>query len=219
MHFLKENNKLAVTLFALGIFALSVLYLDKFLLSWTRELNDCKSSLCALLDTIYPFISYVSNGLSFIAVILVLFILAKFYNKRFYEVNTSLCAGFAATGIVAQLLKHLIGRARPKLTDNFIVIGPSWESKYDSIPSGHTAVAFCFASILSEYYPKHRTLFYLLAILVGVGRLKIPSHFLSDVVAGAVIGLFIGKATFKYCKLFINKRKPTNPALMGSHHS
>ena len=175
--------------------------------------------MCTLLHTLYPFISHVSNGLSFIGIIIVLFILAKFYNKRFYEVNTSLCAGFAATGIVAQLLKHLIGRARPKLTDNFVVIGPSWESKYDSIPSGHTAMAFCFAAILSEYYPKYRALFYLLAVLVGAGRLKAPSHFLSDVVAGAVIGLFIGKAAFKYCKLFINKRKTINPALMGSHPS
>ena len=211
MRYLKENNRLAVALFTLAMFALSIFYLDTLFLFWAREWKDGKSLMYTSVDTVYPFIRDASNGLSFIAIIIGFFLLARFYNKRLYEAGTSLCIGFAATGIVAQLLKHMIGRARPKIADTLIIIGPTWKSKYDSFPSGHTAVAFCFAYILSAYYPKYRVLFYLLAILVGAGRLKVPSHFLSDVIAGAVIGLFIGKLTLHYVKLFMNRKRMAEP--------
>ena len=207
MHYLKENNRLAVALFTLAMFFLSFFYLDTLLLFWAREFKVGKSFLYTLIDTAYPFIRDASNGLSFIAIIIGFFLLARLYNKGLYETGTSLCIGFAATGIATQLLKHMIGRARPKIADTLIIIGPTWKSKYDSFPSGHTAVAFCFAYILSAYYPKYRVLFYLLAMLVGAGRLKVPSHFLSDVMAGAVLGLFIGKATLHYVKLFMDRKR------------
>ena len=207
MHFLKKNNSLAIVIFTVTLFPLSFFYLDKLYLSWLWEVKTSGSFIYAALDAIYPVINYASNGLSFIVIIIVFFILGRFFNKRLYETGALLCAGFAVTGIVAQLLKHLIGRARPRLTENLIMIGPSWKSGHDSFPSGHTAIAFCFAYILSKYYPKYKALFYMLAVIVGVGRLKVPSHFLSDVLAGAVVGLLLGKLTTNHFIPFINRQK------------
>jgi len=207
MHSLKENNKLAVRVSLLALFLLLVTSLDRQYVLWLREFKTGNPSLRALLDAVYPFINYASHGVSFIALIILFFILAVFYNKRLYETGTALCIGFVATGLAVQILKHLIGRARPKHADSFIMIGPSWKSGYDSFPSGHTAGAFCLAYILSRYYPKYRILFFLCAVLVGVGRLKIPSHFLSDVFAGAIFGLFMGKLAFHYFASFMEREK------------
>jgi undecaprenyl-diphosphatase len=206
MRSLKEKNKLAVGVSLLAVFLLLVTSLDRQYMMWLREFKTGNPSLRALLDTVYPLISYASNGVSFIALIGLFFILSIFYNKRLRETGTALCIGYVVTGLAVQILKHLIGRARPKLTDSFIMIGPSWKSGYDSFPSGHTAGAFCIAYILAQYYPKYRILFFLCAVLFGAGRLKIPSHFLSDVFAGAIFGLFTGKLTFHYFTSFMERK-------------
>lgn len=207
MRSLKENNKLAVRVSLLALFLLLVTSLDRQYVLWLREFKASDPSLRAFLDAVYPFISYASNGASFIAIISLFFILAVFYNKRLYETGTALSIGFVATGLAAQILKHLIGRARPKLTDSFFMIGPTWKSGYDSFPSGHTAIAFCIAYILAQYYPRYRILFFLCAVVVGAGRLKIPSHFLSDVFAGAIFGLFMGKLAYHYFTSFVAGKK------------
>ena len=45
----------------------------------------------------------------------------------------------------------------------------------------------------------------MLAVFVGLGRLKTPSHFLSDVLAGAVIGFLVGKLTTERITPFLNR--------------
>ncbi len=205
--FLKKNNSLAIAILTLALFLLSVFYLDKLYITWLWEFKNSGSLIYTAIDTVYPFLNYGSNGLIFLVGALLLFVLGRFLNKRFNEIGVLLCAGFAVTGIFTQLLKHIVGRARPKLTDKFVWIGPTLESKYDSFPSGHTAVAFCFAYMLSKYYPKYKAFFYMLAVIVGAGRLKVPSHFISDVLAGAVIGLLFGKLTTYYFARFISRRE------------
>lgn len=86
-----------------------------------------------------------------------------------------------------------MGRARPRLTDDLVFIGPSLKGVYDSFPSGYTAVVFCLAYILSQHFPKYRFIFYIFAFMVGFERLEDISHFLSDVLAGGIVGIIVGK--------------------------
>ena len=212
MHSLKKSNKLAITVFALALFPLMFFRFDTWFVLWLEEYKGANSFLYTLLDAAYPAINYLSNGRTFIVIIVLFFLSGRFFNKRYYESGAALCMGFLVTGIVTQLLKHLIGRARPRLTDNLLMIGPSWKSGHDSFPSGHTAEAFCCAYILSAYYPKYRSVFYLFALVIGIGRLKTPSHFPSDVLAGAVIGFFIGKAAVYQVKRFMSSLKSAKPS-------
>jgi len=65
-----------------------------------------------------------------------------------------------------------------------------------SFPSAHTATAFGLAIGLVRIYPRARWLFFCLATLAAVQRLEAGAHFLSDVCAGAALGLFVaGLAT------------------------
>jgi len=61
-----------------------------------------------------------------------------------------------------------------------------------SFPSGHTATAFALAVGLSWMFPKGRFLFYGLACMAGLQRIVSQSHWPSDVLVGAAVGVFCG---------------------------
>jgi len=65
-----------------------------------------------------------------------------------------------------------------------------------SFPSGHTLSAFAFCLPLAAYYPQMATGLYFCAISIGISRIVLGMHFLSDVVAGAILGSALGWACF-----------------------
>ena len=98
----------------------------------------------------------------------------------------------AVAGILSQVLKHLFGRARPKLMD---IVGPfhfdflPWNATYASFPSGHTITAFCTAVAISYFVPRLRWPLLFIALLVALSRVIIGAHYPSDVLAGVAIGI------------------------------
>jgi undecaprenyl-diphosphatase len=95
--------------------------------------------------------------------------------------------------VVVQLLKHLIGRPRPRFAHgDEVVLGPSIASGLDSFPSGHTINAFAAAAVLTRFFPKLGVTVFLVAGLVGISRILRGSHFPTDVYTGAILGLIIG---------------------------
>lgn len=94
------------------------------------------------------------------------------------------------TGLATVTLKSVISRARPYeemagCVDHRIDLGSCV-----SMPSGHTATAFSMARVLAHQYPEQRWLWYGLALLVGWSRVETGNHWPSDVVAGALLGLW-----------------------------
>ena len=53
-------------------------------------------------------------------------------------------------------------------------------------------LVFCAVPLLSKEFPKFRYVWIFLACLVGFSRIYFGFHFLSDVIAGAVIGYLLG---------------------------
>jgi undecaprenyl-diphosphatase len=64
-----------------------------------------------------------------------------------------------------------------------------------SFPSGHTITAFAVAVSLSHFYPDLAAALIFCALSVAASRILLGMHFLSDVVAGAVIGSLLARAT------------------------
>lgn len=57
-----------------------------------------------------------------------------------------------------------------------------------TFPSGHAALAFAAFAALSAFFARGRWWFLSLAVLVGLSRVLMGEHFLSDVIAGAGVG-------------------------------
>ena len=100
---------------------------------------------------------------------------------------------FAITGT----LKIIMGRARP---DFFIPTGfygfrffEGFVHNFRSFPSSHAAAAFGLAYLWSKLKHKHSLNIYFLAILLTSTRLLLRCHFLSDILAGAMVGILSAK--------------------------
>ncbi|MFN3504608.1 MAG: hypothetical protein ACK4Y7_00160, partial [Caldimicrobium sp.] len=63
------------------------------------------------LELIDPPINFLSYGLSILGSLFIFFFAGKYYNQSFSSIGRDLITGFIITGIVVQILKHMICRA------------------------------------------------------------------------------------------------------------
>ena len=81
-----------------------------------------------------------------------------------------------------EILKYGVSRERPDGSNSM------------SFPSGHTSTAFSLATVAEQHYGwKVGAPAYLLASCIGLTRIEQNRHYLSDVIAGATIGVIVGR--------------------------
>ena len=114
-------------------------------------------------------------------------------NKAWQQAGLDGLVAHALAGLATQILKHLIGRPRPRWThQEAFEFGPSWQGGLDAFPSGHASASFAVAAVLARSFPEWRGLWYGCALFVGMARVIGGSHFPTDVLGGAVLGFLIG---------------------------
>jgi len=108
----------------------------------------------------------------------------------------TLAFAVVAAALVAHAFKMLSSRARP---DVFFETGRMWNfpagfrrTDFASFPSAHAAAAFVMTAVLSRAYPRGRGVFFAAAILCAASRVLDLEHYLSDVLAGAGLGVLLG---------------------------
>ena len=98
--------------------------------------------------------------------------------------------------IVNQGIKRLFERTRPGSAADNTTDHQLRQPITSSFPSGHASAAFCAAAVLS--HRSRLALFYrAAAVLVSASRIHVRLHHASDVLAGAVIGEAIGRASVR----------------------
>lgn len=107
-------------------------------------------------------------------------------------------SGLVSAGVAQltfPLLKRAISRERPCATGV-----PSWSTLTApdrfSFPSGHTMTAFAVIVPISLTYPGLTPVLLFCALSVAASRIVLGLHYLSDVLAGTVIGSLIGYLAF-----------------------
>ncbi|MBO4501791.1 MAG: phosphatase PAP2 family protein [Clostridia bacterium] len=173
-------------------------------------LETIQSIRCGFLDFIIPKISFLGNsGLIWIAAALLLLCF-----KKTRKWGITLAIALIMCLLLNNLtLKNLVARPRPFQVDTTIQLIISPPNEY-SFPSGHALSCFAAATVLL-YYDKKRLgpAALILAALIGFTRLYLRVHFPSDVLGGAIIGVFFGflaiaaaQAAFKAADRFRDKK-------------
>ena len=119
-------------------------------------------------------------------------------DKALHVAQDGLTASIIASGIVTPAIKYVAGRSRPSQSNAVHNFRPF--SGNVSFPSGHTTQAFAVASVIAAHYDQAwvKCTSYSVAGLVGLARTYHQAHFASDVVAGALIGTFVGQSVVEY---------------------
>ena len=92
-------------------------------------------------------------------------------------------------------LKRLAGRRRPCHIEPHCWATLLPPDQF-SFPSGHTMTAFAVAVPLALFYPSLAIGVFFCALSIAMSRILLGMHFLSDVVAGALIGTGLGYLGF-----------------------
>jgi membrane-associated phospholipid phosphatase len=107
----------------------------------------------------------------------------------------------SASGLINMLIKWLAGRNRPiNLFNNGLFGFDHFRMMYEStsFPSGHAVTAFTLAAAISILFPRWSIPSFAAAAIIGASRVMITSHYLSDVLAGAGIGILCALAVKYY---------------------
>ncbi|MBN2458438.1 phosphatase PAP2 family protein [Candidatus Woesearchaeota archaeon] len=94
---------------------------------------------------------------------------------------------FIAAGIVSVVLKFIVSRERPLGLEMGLFIFKNF-----SFPSTHAAACFSVVPILDQEYPMFKWFWIGFAALVAFSRLYLQVHYMTDIIAGALIGYVIG---------------------------
>lgn len=167
----------------LAITALVWLVFDVRVLAWAERIqSDATEDVIRILNRL-------GGGMN--PVMLVVFFLVAgiaYVERRWVAYAIAMSIAGLAAGIFAQIVKNLVGRARPELWLGPMHYAPGSST---SFPSGHTVGAFALAGVLifgSRSLPV-RVVAFLLAAGVAMSRVLAFRHWMSDVTASAVIGL------------------------------
>jgi membrane-associated phospholipid phosphatase len=113
-------------------------------------------------------------------------------SRGIYGVSTRAIKSTLLAGASVFVLKSLIGRERPFVSDNAFKFHPiNFKDKTNSFPSGHATVAFALATSFAREIKGtwDDVLFYSLATTTAYARMHDNKHWMSDVVFGAGVGI------------------------------
>ncbi|MBL7830343.1 MAG: phosphatase PAP2 family protein [Saprospiraceae bacterium] len=168
----------------------------------------------SILNTIFSSITQLSEFPVYAIIVTILWL-----SGRKDKALTILSAGLI-TVIVSGGLKNFFKDPRPALyfelkkseVELSAVPGVKLNRGYSSYPSGHTMGAFTLFVTLAYLWPR-KHFFGVCCIILGAGvafsRIYLGQHFLSDVIAGSLVGTYLASFSYFYIfkKLSKNKTK------------
>jgi len=192
---LLQHNK---TYFIAYLLLFSVALVIQFSYSKTDISIFINAHYSDFLDFACQYGTYLGDGIFAVFVS----ILLMFFNK-----NIGIVSVFAYTisSLIVQGLKHLVfdDRNRPSkfldMTQMHVVPGVEIHN-YNSFPSGHSAAAFAFFTILALFYqkPTFQIICLLLAIFTAYTRIYLLQHFFQDTLVGSAIGVATSVVVYEW---------------------
>ena len=123
-------------------------------------------------------------------------------NKKWTRVFISMLLALALAGAAARVIKIATGRARPSVKIEEAWNGPRLSERFHAFPSGHAAASTAFFAVLLFANWRLGLACLPIPLLIGFSRMYVAAHYLSDVVAAALLGLL--------CAIFVVRFLPSS---------
>jgi membrane-associated phospholipid phosphatase len=167
-----------------------------FILSlvFDRDINAAIQSIRnPVMDSFFSFFLFLEKNLIFYPLVIIIPACILLWKRKKFILPLIISA--AVSALIAFALKYFFARPRPLGTE------------FDSFPSGHATQAFMPIPFLRK--SKLITIIWLIfACLLAFTRVWFNLHYLSDVIAGAVIGYFVSVAVMRiYSNRFLKSKK------------
>lgn len=146
-----------------------------------QSLKSVANEIGLMPEPMARFGDYWGGGLGVITILPGLALAGRLHGIKGPEACQRISFAFSSllsVSAVTYILKPSINRRRPNGRGNL------------SFPSGHTSFTFGIAEVVRTLYGNRAgTLFYLMALNTGISRIHDNKHYLSDVIAGAGLGI------------------------------
>lgn len=124
-------------------------------------------------------------------------------DEKLRRTGVLLISSASAAGLLQQVSKRIIGRARPRANRGSDVFDPFHIDRvrdYDSFPSGHAMLGFTNAYAIAKQFknPWVKAGLYTIGAIPGIIRIVDRFHWISDVAFSTVLSIFIVEAVDKY---------------------
>jgi undecaprenyl-diphosphatase len=123
---------------------------------------------------------------------------------RWSRVFLAMLIALALAGLAGTVIKRVVPRPRPSVHTDIRWGGPHFSTKYHSFPSGHAGASTAFFAVLLIARWRVGLACLPIPILIGLSRMYIGAHYLSDVVCAAVLGSLCALVVAHFVLLQIN---------------
>ncbi len=176
---------------AVAATGLSVAFLDHGTREWVEDHED------ASINDFSLFVSHLGEVPFILGLSTVLYAGGEaFKDDGLRKTGLMSLESFCISGIVVNGMKYIVARARPLSGEGHSSLHWfSFKNNQHAFPSGHSASAFAVAAVIAGQSDSFLvgTASYGVASLVALSRVNNDEHWFSDIVAGSIIGYFIGK--------------------------
>ena len=118
-------------------------------------------------------------------------------NKKWTRIFLSMLIALSIAGLAARAIKISTGRARPSVKSEEVWNGPRMNSKYHAFPSGHVVASTAFFAVLAFANWRIGLPCLAIPILIGISRMYVAAHYLSDVVCAVLLGILTAYFTWR----------------------
>jgi undecaprenyl-diphosphatase len=157
-----------------------------------------------LLDHVLPWVTHLGSHFA-----VILFILLSWITTKQLKVLFGLLLLYAIQSFTIYLLKFIIRRQRPLPREEMkskVSKGPG-EILDPSFPSAHTTFSFMMATVLAFWFPRYQVIFFIVAGFIGWTRIYLGLHYITDIIAGPLLGYGITKLFLNYFPLLCGRAK------------
>ena len=178
------GKKIVIILMAMTILMIVSFYYDAQIVKAVYSMQDY------YLTQFFLGIAFISSEIIIFFLLTSLFLWQE--RKRKWIIPLWITLGVSAGA--NYILKNSIQRLRP-FEQGIVPLALNLHDSLSqfSFPSFHAVITFCALPILSREFPKLKYWWIAFAVIVAFSRVYLGVHFMSDVLAGAILGYCIGE--------------------------